>query len=351
MAMNQPHERVRVAVVGCGLIGRRRASVAKASPGSEVVMVVDVNRACAEQLASDIGCTASSDWREAVNRTDVDVVIISTPNAYLLPVSVAALESGKHVLIEKPMGRNVEEARSIMEAAQSAQRVVKIGFNHRYHPAIEQAHQRFAAGEIGELRSIRARYGHGGRPGYEREWRGDPSLAGGGELTDQGVHVLDLLLWFAGEPQDVYAVLQTAVWPIAPLEDNGFALLRYPAGVVASFHTSWTQWKNLFSFEIYGTLGSLTIEGLGKSYGVERLIVAKRRLEGGVPEMEEIAFDGEDLSWANEWEDFLGALAGKRFHGGAADGVMVMGMLDALYRSARAGVPVPLEARKELLKA
>jgi predicted dehydrogenase len=341
---------VRVAVVGCGLIGRRRATVAKACPASSVSVVVDVHRPAAEQLAADIGCRVAADWREAATAPDVDVVVVSTPNAYLLPVALAALESGKHVLLEKPMGRNVDEARRILQSAATHKRIVKVGFNHRYHPAIEQAHRRFAAGEIGELRSIRVRYGHGGRPGYEREWRGDPNLAGGGELTDQGVHVLDLLLWFAGEPENVYGVLQTAAWPIAPLEDNGFALLKYPGGAVASFHTSWTQWKNLFSFEVYGTAGSLTVEGLGKSYGTERLLVAKRRPEGGVPETEELAFEGEDLSWAHEWEDFLGGLDGKAYRGNPEDGVAVMTALDALYRSAQAGVPVSLESqRKELV--
>lgn len=341
---------LRVAVVGCGLIGRRRATVAHACAVSRVGLVTDVDRSAAERLAADIGCAVASDWREAALSPDIDIVVVSTPNAYLMPVALAALEAGKHVLLEKPMGRNVEEARRIMQAAEAAKRTVKVGFNHRYHPALEQAYRRFAAGEIGALRSIRARYGHGGRPGYEREWRGDANLAGGGELTDQGVHVLDLLLWFAGEPEKVYGVLQTAVWPIEPLEDNGFALLTYASGAVASFHTSWTQWKNLFSFEVYGTVGSLTVEGLGKSYGVERLLVAKRRPEGGVPETEELAFEGEDLSWAREWEDFLGGVAGAAYWGNPGDGVAVMTALDALYRSAREGVPIsPASRRKELV--
>lgn len=341
---------MRVAIVGCGLIGRRRAAVAKACARSDVKVVVDADHSAAQRLAAEIDCRAGSEWHEAASAPDVDAVVVSTPNAYLMPITLAALELGKHVLLEKPMGRNVDEARQILASAAAAKRVVKVGFNHRYHPAIKEAHRRFTMGDIGEFRSIRVRYGHGGRPGYEREWRGDPGLAGGGELTDQGVHVLDLLLWFAGQPENVYGVLQTAVWPIAPLEDNGFALLKYAGGAVASFHTSWTQWKNLFSFEMYGTAGSLTVEGLGKSYGTERLLTAKRRPEGGVPETEEFAYEGEDISWAHEWEDFLGGIAGAPYWGNPADGVAVMTALDALYRSAQAGLPVPLASyRKELI--
>ena len=132
-----------------------------------------------------------------------------------------------------------------------------MGFNHRYHPAIFEAKQRFDRGEVGQLINIRCRYGHGGRPGYEREWRGNRELAGGGELTDQGVHVADLVHWFAGPPRTAYAVLQTAVWPLGDLEDNAFGIFCHNSGVVSAFHTSWSQWKNLFSFEVFGRAGVL----------------------------------------------------------------------------------------------
>jgi len=245
------------------------------------------------------------------------------------------------VLIEKPMGRNLAEALQIAEAATAADRILKIGFNHRYHPALAKAYGLFQAGAIGEIINIRARYGHGGRLGYENEWRGNPELAGGGELTDQGVHIADLIHWFAGLPTEAFAYLQTAIWPIQPLEDNGFGLFRFGDGAIASFHTSWTQWKNLFSFEIYGQKGSLTIEGLGKSYGIERLTIAYRKPEGGVPDLEDLVFDLPDTSWELEWQDFIGAIATQTpYWGTPEEGVSAMRMLDALYRSAQAGAAI-----------
>ena len=196
------------------------------------------------------------------------------------------------------------------------------------------------AGAIGRVINTRVRYGHGGRPGYEREWRGSRELAGGGELTDQGVHVADLLHWFVGVPSTVYAATQTAVWPLGDLEDNAFAILRYESGAVASFHTSWTQWKNLFSLEIFGDHGSLTVEGLGRSYGDETLTVARRAMQGGAPEIERIVFDGPDISWRNEWADFIdGIEAGHEYLGTANDGIVAMQTLAALYRSAASGFP------------
>ena len=325
---------VGVGVVGCGLIGKRRAHQAALNAGSHVVAVTDTSVDAARAIASELKCDAVSDWRAIVADSAVDAVIVSTPNAYLAEVSMAALEAGKHVLLEKPMGRNVGEARRIADAAQRAGRIVKVGFNHRYHPAIAEAHTRFSGGEIGTFINARGRYGHGGRPGYEREWRGNPELAGGGELTDQGVHLLDLLHWFAGEPLSVFGATQRAIWPIDPLEDNGFAILRYEGGATAMFHTSWTQWKNLFSLEIFGTAGELIIDGIGGSYGTERLTIHRRRPEGGAPETSEQIFEGPDDSWSLEWQDFLGALNGEPFLGTAADGVAVMSALDAIYRSA-----------------
>jgi len=329
----------RTAVIGCGLIGKRRAKVCVEHEGSRLDVVVDNDAAIAQATGESFGCAATTDWHAAIANPAIDIVVISTPNFMLAEIAEAALAAGKHVLLEKPMGRNIVEARRIQAAALRADRVVKVGFNHRYHPAISRAHELFRSGEIGRAINVRARYGHGGRPGYEREWRGNPEMAGGGELTDQGVHILDLLQWFIGSPERVFSRLQTAVWPIAPLEDNGFALLEYPGNVIASFHTSWTQWKNLFSFEVYGTEGSLTIDGLGKSYGPERLIVAKRRPEGGAPEMVETAFPGEDESWALEWADFLAGLDGAAYLGNPDEGVAVMAALDALYRSASENRP------------
>src|SRR5438128_1507488 len=178
---------LRVAVIGCGIVGSRRAREASRHPCTRLVLVTDVNSERREHLAAAYGCRSTEDWKSAVDDCFVDVVIVSTPNGYTAEIATAALSSGKHVLVEKPPGRNLWEAKQLAEAAQKAGRILKVGFNHRYHPAIRRAHELLRNGTVGSVINIRARYGHGGRPGYEKEWRGDASLAGGGELMDQGV--------------------------------------------------------------------------------------------------------------------------------------------------------------------
>ena len=239
---------MRVVVVGCGLIGTRRATVAHAA-GDEVRAVVDLDLSRAQALATQVGARAATDWREAVADAEVDAVCVSTVNAALLPITLGALTAGKHVLCEKPFGRNASEAAQMAEAARVAGRTVKVGFNLRFHPGIAEAHRLVEAGTIGAVAHLRAAYGHGGRPGYEQEWRGNLELAGGGELLDQGVHLVDLSRWFLGEIERVYGVTSTVAWPITPLEDNGFALLHARGGAVVMLHTSWTQWRNLFRLD------------------------------------------------------------------------------------------------------
>ena len=188
---------MRLAIVGCGLIGRKRLQAL--TQEDELAVTADLVLDRAQALASlRPGAIATADWREAVARPDVDAVIVATTNDFLAPVTAASIEAGKHVLAEKPAGRKPGEVRPLIEAARARGVCVQIGFNHRYHPAIRKAREICDAGLLGPLMFIRARYGHGGRPGYDKEWRADPQISGGGELLDQGVHLIDLAGWFLG---------------------------------------------------------------------------------------------------------------------------------------------------------
>src|SRR5262245_21335146 len=272
---------MRVAIVGCGLIGYKRA---RALGECRLVAVADPRLDRARQLAGQFpGCDAGAAWQEIVGRDDVDAVIVSTTNDALAAVTLAAVRHGKHVLVEKPAARDAAELRPVVEAARAAGVTVKVGFNHRFHPALRKAKELFDAGAVGPLMYLRGRYGHGGRLGYDREWRADPAVAGGGELLDQGVHLIDLARWFAGEFTEVSGHVGTFFWDM-PVEDNGFLLLRTAQGQTAWLHASCTEWKNLFCFEVFGRDGKLQIDGLGGSYGTERLSFYRMRPEMGPPD-------------------------------------------------------------------
>jgi predicted dehydrogenase len=192
-----------------------------------------------------------------------------------------------------------------------------------------------AQGDLGPLFFIQAVYGHGGRLGYEKEWRGDPELAGGGELLDQGVHLLDLSRWFLGDLDVVGAVTPRWHWDVAPLEDNAFVLLQAAGGQVANLHTSWTMWKNRFSFEVFGRDGYARIDGLGGSYGVESLTHGRRRKAGSVPEETFTTFEEPDPSWEADWRDLVASIEEDRPpEVEARAGLAVMQMVDVVYARA-----------------
>jgi predicted dehydrogenase len=286
-------------------------------------------------LAEAFCARSATDFHAAVEAGDIDAVVVATPHAELSTIAIACLGAGKHVLVEKPGGRNLAEVSAVSEAAATARRVVKVGYNHRFHPAVLKAREIVDRGELGQLMFMRGRYGHGGRPGYEREWRFERSVSSGGQLVDQGSHLIDLAHWFLGELTVVQAALRTFFWN-AEVEDNVFLTLSTAEGRIAWLHASWTEWKNLFSLEIYGCDGKLEINGLGGSYGVESLTFYRMLPEMGLPETTRWEYPFADRSWETETAEFIAAIhAGRRPIGDVGDAVSSMSVIERAYQGAR----------------
>jgi len=324
---------LRAAIIGCGRMGRKRAGAHKKC---RVVLCVDIAAGRAEELARSIpGAAAASDWRTAVARPDIDLAVVCTPNDLLSEIAVGAVEAGKLVLVEKPVGRSVAEVDAVAEKARARGVRVKAGFNHRHHPAVIKAKEIVDSGGLGPLIMIRGVYGHGGRPGYEGEWRARPETAGGGQLIDQGIHLIDLSRYFLGEFSDVWGTAATLFWKM-PVEDNAFLCLKTDRGGIAWLHAGWTEWKNRFSFEIFGKKGKLHIEGLGGSYGTERLTMHVLKPGMGPPETTAWDFPGPDPSWALEFEEFLRAVeTGREPSGNLGDARAALVIVERIYGGRR----------------
>jgi predicted dehydrogenase len=335
--------KIGVALIGAGRFGAKRADAVGKSTRSALTVVADVATELAGAIGQRFGCKTTSDWHEAVTQDNVDAVIVSIPTHLSSQVSLLAVQAGKHVLTEKPCATSSAELDTVVHAARSRDVRVKAGYNHRYHPAIRRAHELFEQGAIGRPLFVRCVYGHGGRVGYESEWRSQTALSGGGELLDQGVHALDLFQWFLGEFEEVTGMVTTAFWPIAPSEDNVFALLRTPDNVVAQLHASWTNWKNTFSFDVFGENGYLKVDGLGGSYGAERLCCGLRKRPGDIPEEVWAEFPGPDDSLEREWEEFLDAVAeGREPPSNGHEACRTLQLVEAIRRSAVEGRMVRL---------
>lgn len=289
------------------------------------------------ELADAVHAKAYANWQDVVRDQNVDAVIVCTPPHLHAEISIASMEAGKHVLCEKPLARTIGEAAKMVEESRARGRILKCGFNHRHHPAMLQARKWVDSGLLGELTFARCRYGIGGRVGYEKEWRANPNLVGGGQLMEQGIHGIDLFRWFLGPLSEVSAFVNTMYWKIAPLEDNAFVLFRSPGGKVADLHSSLLMWKNTFALEIFGREGYALVEGLGGSYGVERAALGRRDFDKPFTE-ENIEYRGQDQSWKMEWTEFEAAIQEKREPlGSAQDGLEAMRLVQAAYESNRTG--------------
>ena len=290
-----------IGIIGCGLIGHKRAKAL--GGGGRLVACADIDINRAQSLAGTSGAKVFGDWGELITLKEVDVVVIATLHDTLATITLAAVEAGKHVLVEKPAARTMEELEPVIAAAKKNNKKVHVGFNHRYHRSLRKAKEIFDSGVLGEMMFIRARYGHGGRIGYDKEWRSKPEISGGGELIDQGPHLIDLSRWFLGDFSDVQGFAHTYYWDM-PVDDNSFLLLKTAKQQVAFLHASCTEWKNLFSMEIYGRDGKLDLSGLGGSYGVERLTWYKMLPEMGPPETISWEYPMGDDSWSVEMAEF-----------------------------------------------
>ena len=319
-----------VAIVGCGYIGQKRA---KALAGCRLVTCADIVRERAENLAKKWpGVQVAPSWNVAVEKPEVDIVIAATTHDSLAEITLASVLARKHVLVEKPAARNVAEIDPVIKMAQKNSVLVRVGFNHRYHPSFLKAKEIHASGAMGELMFVRGRYGHGGRIGYEKEWRADKKVAGGGELIDQGMHLIDLSRMFLGEFVGIHGFAHTFFWDMET-EDNGFMLLKTDSKQVAFLHASWTEWKNTFSFEIYGRDAKIEISGLGSSYGIERLAYYKMLPEMGPPETVIWEYPGADNSWEVEFAEFVEDIRlNRQPTAGLSDARAALEIIEQIYR-------------------
>lgn len=319
-----------VAIVGCGLIGEKRIKLL--APG-QVTVTCDLNLDRAKKLAAmSPGCEATDSVERAVNSANVDCVMIATLNAALAPIANQALAAGKHVLAEKPGAISLREVEELEAASKKTGALYRVGYNHRYHPAFLKMRELFDSGALGPIMFLRARYGQGGRIGYEKEWRADPKLSGGGELIDQGVHLIDLAGIFLGEFTQVDGHVATYFWNM-PVDDNAFINLRNAEGKTAWLHASCTEWKNMFSLEVYGRDAKLHMEGLGGSYGVERLTYYKMLPQMGPPETTIWEFPRGDESWKIEMQEFFEDIRTKRTPSpGLKEAKAVLRVVETLHR-------------------
>jgi predicted dehydrogenase len=284
---------------------------------------------------------ASSD--DIINDPDLDAVVICTPNFLNKQLTIAALEAGKHVFCEKPPAFTGAEVEEIIRVEKASGKILKYGFNHRHHPGSLRMRQEIESGRFGRILWMRGRYGKSVDADYFDNWRADPKLAGGGILLDQGIHMLDLFLQMGGDFDEVHAFVSSLYWNLPGIEDNVFAMFRNSkTGTCASLHSTMTQWRHLFSFEVFLERGYMVLNGLktpSGTYGAEELTIAQNRSKAPAAtwEDEKTQVFEVDLSWEHEMKGFVDAITGNQIgeQRDSHDALRVMKMIDRIYAEER----------------
>lgn len=327
---------LRAAIVGYGYMGEIRRRNIEQHPDLTLAGVTDPRLTD----AAAFGAPVFPDYQSLIT-SGVDVVFVCTPNNLTPDATVFALNKGCHVFCEKPPGRSLADIVRIRDA-ESANPGLKLifGFNHRHHPGITDAKALVDSGTLGRVLTLRGVYGKSGGDGFERSWRNDPTVGGGGILLDQGIHMLDLFRFFCGDFEEVLGMAVTSHWDI-PVEDNAFVMLRNSSGQMAQLHSTATAWKHTFRLEIGLDRGYLAVTGLLSktgSYGRETLLVGRRPQRGesaavGNPR-EEMSYYDRDPSWELEVNHFVDCIKEDRAvtQGTSLDALRVMEIVESVYR-------------------
>ena len=295
-----------IGIIGFGKMGKIRKRVIDSRDDCRVAWVCD-------PIPSPIGCEFTTDAWELIRQPSLDAVFVCTPNYLIKELVVKALDSGKHVFAEKPPGTSVTQVREMMAAEKRNPGLkLKFGFNHRYHGSMIEAKRRIESGAYGRILWMRGRYGKNVDRDFLDNWRSQRKYAGGGILMDQGIHMLDLFLHFCDDFNEVKGFCSNLYWKL-DVEDNVFAILKNSQGQVASLHSTMTQWRHLFSLEIFLEHGYMVINGIlsaSEKYGKEQLTIALNR--AAAPQArhtrEERYIYEIDASWNDEIEEFVNAI-------------------------------------------
>ncbi len=326
----------RIGIIGFGKMGQIRKNIIDSIPDCSVKWVCDT------VPPKEDNFKFTKDPNVIFNDDEIDIIFVCTPNYLIKDFVVRGLDSKKHVFCEKPPGISSAQVLEIIDAEKrNPECKYMIGFNHRWHQSVLEAKKLIDSGKFGDILWVRGRYGKSVDNNFFNNWRSKRAYAGGGILMDQGIHMLDLFLMFCGDFEEVKAVCSELYWKL-DIEDNVFAILKNSKGQVASLHSTMTQWRHLFSFEIFMEHGYIVINGLitpSQTYGKEELSIAENRTsppQAAWTKEEKITFL-IDNSFEEEVKAFIKCIDFKSPIpiGNSEDALKVMRLVERIYDSDR----------------
>ena len=331
-------DQLKFGIAGYGKIGKIREKSIFNSSDAVLISVYDNTNHEYKKNSGIISC----DSYEGLLNSDIDAVIVSAYASVAAEYVIRALNAGKHVFCEKPPAMNTNEMLEVIETEKNSKKILKYGFNHRFHYSVMEAKKIINKGVLGKLLWMRGIYGKAGSIDFHDNWRNYKKFSGGGILLDQGIHMIDLFRYFSNnEFECLSSYLSTSFWDIE-CEDNAFLTLKSSENVLASLHSSATQWRHKFLLEMTFEEGYINLDGINsdtRSYAPETLIIGEREFEDvtfamGKPK-QSITYFEYDKSWDFELAEFIEAIKGTKtiLNGTSQDAFEIMKIVDHVYNN------------------
>lgn len=329
---------IKCGIIGYGKMGQIRAEAVEADGRGKILAIYDPNY----EFEDDFPYKISESANEIINNPIIDVVFVCTPNYLNKPLTIQSLKAGKNVFCEKPPAFTSKDVEEIIQVEKKSSRKLMYGFNHRHHSSVKMMKTIVENGEHGKIIWMRGRYGKSVDQSFLNSWRAKKEYAGGGILLDQGIHMLDLFLYLGGSFDLVKSDVSNSYWKL-DIEDNVFAILKNTkTGLVAQLHSTMTQWRHLFSLEVFMEKGYMVLNGLKTSsgtYGDEVLSIAKNRTTAPAAtwkDEERITYN-TNTSWRSEINHFFNAILNndKIEIGTSLDALNVMRTIEMIYQNGK----------------
>ncbi len=322
---------INVGIIGYGKMGKIRHQSVENIEKVHVVAIHDPN-----EIIDNTMLVKKPE--EIINNPNIHAIFICTPNYLNKSLTIEGLKNGKHIFCEKPPAFTAQEVEEIRKFEKQSNKILMYGFNHRHHESVKLMKEMIDRKEFGKVLWMRGRYGKSVDETYYDNWRAKKKFAGGGILIDQGIHMLDLFLHLGGDFDSIHASVSNLYWKLN-VEDNVFATLENSkSGLAASLHSTMTQWRHLFSLEVFLEKGYLALNGLktsSNSYGDETLTIAKNRTTAPAATWkdEEHFNYHSDESWNSEANDFFSAIKNNKTvkNGNSLDALQLMKIIDKIY--------------------
>lgn len=323
---------LKVGIIGYGTMGKIRHQAIDEVGKAEVIAISEPS------IGSEFETIPNLTHKEIIQHPDIDAIIVCTPNFLNKELTIRSLNAGKHVFCEKPPSFTGKEMEEIIEAETNSGKKLMYGFNHRHHDSIMRMKEVTDSKEYGRVLWMRGRYGKSVTADYYNQWRAKKDLAGGGILMDQGIHMLDLFLFLGSDFDTVKAEISNLYWNLE-VEDNAFVILKNSEnGMVANLHSTMSQWRHLFSLEVFMEKGYMVLNGLitsTMSYGEEVLSIAKNRSTAPAATWKDEIQTKYAInnSWRYEMEHFVNAIEKDQpvQIGNSADALKLMRIIDKIY--------------------